>query len=260
MSILQSLPFADRLGALAAVVLVVVAALLFGLAILIWRLFHGGRVRARNGARQHRLDLVDARDITGSRQLVLVRRDNVEHLVMIGGPNDVLIESHIVRAQPHGAQTQPPRAAEPAQQPSAEESVRPVVPPLSRPTTRPAIGQTVPPAPRAPMRPMTTPLAPPMPAAAPPAPAAPVRPAIPAPAAVRPSPFLRPSPPPVAPPPSVAPQAPRVAPEIRAVEPSMPADAPPPVAPAPQPDAKTQMDDSIEADMAELAKLLGRPK
>jgi hypothetical protein len=28
-----------------------------------------------------------------------VRRDNVEHLVMIGGPNDILIESQIVRAE-----------------------------------------------------------------------------------------------------------------------------------------------------------------
>ncbi len=33
------------------------------------------------------------------RRLVMVRRDNVEHLVMIGGPNDVLIESNVVRGE-----------------------------------------------------------------------------------------------------------------------------------------------------------------
>ena len=52
----------------------------------------GGRTR------QPRLGLVDAFSLDGQRQLVLVRRDNVEHLVMIGGPNDVLVESQINRA------------------------------------------------------------------------------------------------------------------------------------------------------------------
>ena len=31
------------------------------------------------------------------RRLVIVRRDNVEHLVLVGGPNDILIESNILR-------------------------------------------------------------------------------------------------------------------------------------------------------------------
>jgi flagellar protein FliO/FliZ len=33
------------------------------------------------------------------RRLVMVRRDNTEHLIMIGGPNDVVIESNIVRGE-----------------------------------------------------------------------------------------------------------------------------------------------------------------
>jgi flagellar protein FliO/FliZ len=33
------------------------------------------------------------------RRLVIVRRDNFEHLVMIGGPNDVLIETNILRGE-----------------------------------------------------------------------------------------------------------------------------------------------------------------
>ncbi|UDL96601.1 flagellar biosynthetic protein FliO [Lichenihabitans sp. PAMC28606] len=54
----------------------------------------GGRTR------QPRLGVVDAFDLDRQRQLVLVRRDNVEHLLMIGGPNDIVIETSIVRGQP----------------------------------------------------------------------------------------------------------------------------------------------------------------
>ena len=49
-------------------------------------------------ARQPRLGIVDAFDLDRQRQLVIVRRDHVEHLLMIGGPNDVVVESNIVRA------------------------------------------------------------------------------------------------------------------------------------------------------------------
>ncbi len=55
--------------------------------------------RRTAGARQPRLGIVDAYDLDRQRQLVLVRRDNVEHLIMIGGPTDVVIESSIVRTQ-----------------------------------------------------------------------------------------------------------------------------------------------------------------
>ena len=48
--------------------------------------------------RQSRLTIIDAADVGGRRKLVLIRRDNLEHLVMIGGPSDVLIKSNIARA------------------------------------------------------------------------------------------------------------------------------------------------------------------
>ena len=65
------------------------------------RLLFGRRPRAAaNGRnRQPRLGIVDAYELDRQRQLVLVRRDNVEHLIMIGGPTDVVIESSIVRTQ-----------------------------------------------------------------------------------------------------------------------------------------------------------------
>ncbi|MBX9874305.1 MAG: hypothetical protein K2X84_05560, partial [Beijerinckiaceae bacterium] len=45
------------------------------------------RIKGQGGgrARQPRLGVVDIHDLDRQRQLVLIRRDNVEHLVMIGG-------------------------------------------------------------------------------------------------------------------------------------------------------------------------------
>jgi flagellar biogenesis protein FliO len=47
-----------------------------------------------------RLSVTDAAIVDDKRRLVLVRRDNVEHLILIGGPSDVVVEQNIVR---HGA-------------------------------------------------------------------------------------------------------------------------------------------------------------
>lgn len=58
--------------------------------------------RSLNGSgvknRRPRLGVVDTFSIDRQRQLVIVRRDNIEHLIMIGGTSDLLIESNIVRA------------------------------------------------------------------------------------------------------------------------------------------------------------------
>ena len=42
-----------------------------------------------------RVGLVESTSLDGRRRLVLVRRDNVEHLIMTGGPVDVVIETGI---------------------------------------------------------------------------------------------------------------------------------------------------------------------
>ncbi len=81
----------------AAAVAFFVAAVLI---LLVFRLAFGRRLRMPGGrARQMRLGIVDAFDLDRQRQLVIVRRDNVEHLVMIGGPNDILIELQIIRTE-----------------------------------------------------------------------------------------------------------------------------------------------------------------
>lgn len=46
-------------------------------------------------AREKRLDVVEHTSLDGRRRLVLIRRDNVEHLIMTGGPVDVVIETNI---------------------------------------------------------------------------------------------------------------------------------------------------------------------
>lgn len=44
---------------------------------------------------EKRLDVVEQEAIDGRRRLVLIRRDDVEHLIMTGGPVDVVIETGI---------------------------------------------------------------------------------------------------------------------------------------------------------------------
>jgi hypothetical protein len=45
--------------------------------------------------RNRRLGVVDQAAVDGRRRLILIRRDNVEHLVMTGGPIDIVIENGI---------------------------------------------------------------------------------------------------------------------------------------------------------------------
>jgi flagellar protein FliO/FliZ len=54
----------------------------------------GGSVRGR----QPRLAVIDAANVDARRRLILIRRDNIEHLLMIGGPTDIVVEANIVRA------------------------------------------------------------------------------------------------------------------------------------------------------------------
>ena len=112
---LNELPFGDnrvlQIGFLAACGI----AALIVLAIF-YRLAFAHRLRVPGGrTRQPRLGLVDAFSLDGQRQLVLVRRDNVEHLVMIGGPNDVLVEFADQSRGGHGARKQPGFASAPAE-------------------------------------------------------------------------------------------------------------------------------------------------
>ena len=167
---LNELPFADnrvlQIGFLAACGI----AALIVLAIF-YRLAFAHRLRVPGGrTRQPRLGLVDAFSLDGQRQLVLVRRDNVEHLVMIGGPNDVLVELQISRAV---APARESNQVSPLLVPSAPvrrtEAAPPLAPaPAEAPAKVAAKASASPPAP-APAAPIAPTASPPIPKA--PAPA-----------------------------------------------------------------------------------------
>ena len=80
------------------------------------RRFGAGRLGgAGMRVRQPRLAVVDHASVDSRRRLILVRRDNIEHLVLIGGPTDVVVEANIVRAAPatrEATLTRPPPGAE----------------------------------------------------------------------------------------------------------------------------------------------------
>ena len=71
---------------------------LLALALWLVRRFSGERLSsAGSRGRQPRLAVIDAATVDNRRRLVLVRRDNVEHLLMIGGPSDLVVEPNIMR-------------------------------------------------------------------------------------------------------------------------------------------------------------------
>lgn len=65
--------------------------------------------------RERRLGVVEAASVDGRRKLILLRRDDVEHLIMTGGPVDVVVETGI---------QSPSHAPEEASSPSSFASPR----------------------------------------------------------------------------------------------------------------------------------------
>jgi flagellar protein FliO/FliZ len=55
--------------------------------------------------RNRRLSVVEALAIDQKRQLLIVRRDNVEHLILVGGPQDVVLEAGIAVEEAPAAQS-----------------------------------------------------------------------------------------------------------------------------------------------------------
>lgn len=72
------------------------AAVIIAIVLVLWLLkllFNatGNVARGRN----RRLSVVDSLALDPKRQLLIVRRDNVEHLILVGGANDLVIEGDI---------------------------------------------------------------------------------------------------------------------------------------------------------------------
>jgi flagellar protein FliO/FliZ len=104
------------------------------LAVAFWLLRRFGGERLGGGAtrgRQSRLAVIDQATVDSRRRLVLIRRDNVEHLLIIGGPSDVVVEQNILRAA-----TAPPKkglARPPAMPRVGEDSTWSLQPELAPP-------------------------------------------------------------------------------------------------------------------------------
>lgn len=76
-------------------------ALAFGGLLILLALFWYG-MRALSGSSRfgkwrpgQRIGVVDTAQVDGSRRLILVRRDDTEHLLLLGGDGDLVIESGI---------------------------------------------------------------------------------------------------------------------------------------------------------------------
>ena len=100
----------------------------------------GNVTRGRN----RRLAVVDSLALDPKRQLLIVRRDNVEHLIMVGGPQDMVVETGIAveevpaaqptrRPIPMVAARKPAPAKAPAPAPTAAQPAEPApaVPPTA---------------------------------------------------------------------------------------------------------------------------------
>src|SRR5579859_1472158 len=105
---------------------------LIGLAAWLVRRFAGNRLGASTQrGRMPRLAVIDAASVDGRRRLVLIRRDNTEHLLMIGGPTDIVVEPNINRSGSNA-----PTAREPRPIPTAD------IPPRASPLESSNWGQT----------------------------------------------------------------------------------------------------------------------
>jgi flagellar protein FliO/FliZ len=86
-------------GALRVIIVFLLVLGLIGATTWAVRRFGGHRLgSSSNRGRQPRLAVIDAASVDARRRLILIRRDNVEHLLMIGGPTDIVVEPNIVRA------------------------------------------------------------------------------------------------------------------------------------------------------------------
>ncbi|RJT29241.1 hypothetical protein D3227_32625 [Mesorhizobium waimense] len=146
-------------GYVAAILWTFAALVLLVVVLLIVKLVRSltfGTFVAGGRNRKTRLAVMDATAVDSHRRLVLVRRDDIEHLLLIGGPTDVVVERDIRLATPRRpaltgdggqqqAQAPRPRAVQPAPAPAKQ------APPAPQPVSAalaPARPRPVTPAPK----------------------------------------------------------------------------------------------------------------
>jgi len=112
---------------------IVVLGLLISGGLLGWHYLKRSKMGEASGLftpRFRRLSFIERAALDGGRKLLLIRRDDVEHLVMIGGPIDIVIETGIARPTHansvgngvfHGHEPYPSQFSEPSSQSYRQE-------------------------------------------------------------------------------------------------------------------------------------------
>lgn len=156
---------AGVLWTFAALVLLILALL----AVRLIRSLTFGTFVAGGRNRKTRLAVMDATAVDSHRRLVLIRRDDVEHLILIGGPTDVVVEqgiqlggsrrpapptTHALREPAPQPQPQPqpqlqPQPQKQAPRPAPPRQQQPVMRAQSAPRPQPAPAQRLAPPPSA---------------------------------------------------------------------------------------------------------------
>lgn len=108
--------------AIAALVLLVVLSRAFG-----------GRVRGRKGKR---LGVSEYRELDQSRRLMLIRRDDVEHLILVGGGQSLVIEQNISLDDEEDYASRPIQRHQPAAQLLQDDEPEFEPEPIHRPAPR----------------------------------------------------------------------------------------------------------------------------
>lgn len=107
-------------------------AVIVGIVLVLWllKLLSGATGNMARG-RNKRLSVVDSLALDPKRQLLIVRRDNVEHLILTGGPQDVVVET--------GIPVEEAPAAQPARRPIPIVAARKPAPAPARPVAAPPV-------------------------------------------------------------------------------------------------------------------------
>lgn len=161
-------------------VILIFVLILTGVGYWLFQHYYGTGPAGSGRSRAPRLGLVDSMSIDQHHRLVLVRRDNVEHLLLIGKSADLVVESSIARAVPAGARQRQAQAPHQSPQQAQRPQQRGAAPKPPQPAAEPNPPQPTP-APNPP-RPAGASSSPPSSSAPP---AAPSRPAAPVGAAQR---------------------------------------------------------------------------
>ncbi len=121
----------DRIIWAAAILLILLVLL------ILWRMLAPSVM----GRRGQRIGISEYHEVDKTRRLVLIRRDNVEHLILIGGNQDVVVETGITAAgvaSAYAAQGLPPDPGPPPAAGTARPAPRAPVFDRKPPPLRPA--------------------------------------------------------------------------------------------------------------------------